>query len=278
VPLISPVFLPFRGGPLTLVFVGLGLERGGMSIRGLEEVKKADAVYAELYTSVIPGLSVEELERLTGKKVKVVDRKTVEEDPKEILEAARRGRVAFLVPGDPMTATTHVDLRLRAHRAGIQTEIVHAGSILSAVVGMSGLQSYKFGPTATVPFPDNPSSRPYDVLAENKIRGLHTLLLLDLRAEEGRAMTATEAMQIMLALEEKHRRGVFTLRTPVIVIARAGGKDQLVRGGRVADLIRLNFGGPPHCMVVPGRLHFIEAEALKVFAEMPEDAVDELGG
>ncbi len=259
-----------------MVFVGLGLETGGMSIRGLEEVKRADAVYAELYTNIIPGLSAEELARLIGKRVKVVDRKTVEEDPEEILEAARRGRVVFLVPGDPMVATTHVDLRLRAHRAGIQTEIVHAGSILSAAAGMCGLQSYKFGPTATVPFPDNPSSRPYDVLAENKGRGLHTLLLLDLRAEEGRAMTANEAMRIMLALEEKHRRGVFTLRTPVIVIARGGGKDQLVRGGRVGDLIGLDFGGPPHCMVVPGRLHFIEAEALAAFTGMPEDAVDEL--
>ena len=50
-----------------------------------------------------------------------------------------------------MIATTHVDLRLRAHKAGVRTSIVHAASVGSAAAGVAGLQSYKFGRTVTIP-------------------------------------------------------------------------------------------------------------------------------
>lgn len=242
-------------------------------MQGLQNAREADVVYAELYTSAMPGLDLQELGRLIGKPVRVVDRETVEQHPDEIISAAKAGKVAFLVPGDPMVATTHVDLRLRAARAGIQTKIVHAASIASAAAGLAGLQSYKFGHSATVPFPDNPSNTPYEVLAENQGRGLHTLLLLDIRAEENRMMRADEAIEIMLGLEAKLQKTAFTLSTLAVVVARAGSDDILVRADRVERLRKLDFGPPPHVLIVPGKLHFVEAEALKVFARAPADAV-----
>jgi len=261
---------------MSLIFVGLGLERAGISVRGLEEARRADAVYAEFYTSIVPRLSVEELQQLIGKPVQVVDRKTVEENPDEILRRAKSERVVFLVPGDPMVATTHVDLRLRAHRMNVQTEIVHAGSILSAVAGAAGLQSYKFGASATIPFPDNPSSRPYEILVQNKQRGLHTLLLLDFRAEERKTMTANQAIEIMLGLERKHGKKVFLPETLAVVVARVGDPDARVCAAMVRDLAFQDFGDPPHSLVVPGALHFMEGEALKVFGGAPADVVDQL--
>jgi len=256
-----------------LVFIGLGLQNGGMSLAGLREAREADAVYAELYTSAIPHFDVKGLGQKIGKPIKVVTREKVELHPDEILESAKMGKVAFLVPGDPMVATTHIDLRLRAAKAGIQTKIVHAASIVSAAAGLAGLQSYKLGPSATVSFPDNPSTRPYEVLAENRGRGLHTLLLLDIRAEEGRAMTANEAIEIMAGLEEKLRKGVFTQRTLAVVVARAGSDDVVVRADEVGKLQKIDFGPPPHVLLVPGKLHFVEAEALKVFAGAPAEVV-----
>ncbi len=122
-------------------------------------------------------------------------------------------------------------------------------------------------------FSDNPSKRPYEVLAENRERGLHKLLLLDIRAEKGQAMTANEAMEIMLGLEEKLRNGVFTPRTLVVVVARAGSDDAVLRADEVEKLRRLDFGPTPHVLIVPGGLHFVEAEALKVLAGAPEEAV-----
>jgi len=256
-----------------LVFIGLGLHGEGISFQGLREARGADIVYVELYTSSVPGLDLKGLEREIGKPVRVIDRETVEQHPDEILEAAKTCKVALLVPGDPMVATTHVDLRLRVARAGIRTKIVHAASIASAAAGQAGLQSYKFGRSATVPFPDNPSQTPYEVLAENLGRGLHTLLLLDIRAEQGRAMTANEAIEIMLGLEAKLRKNAFTPSTLAVVVARAGSDDAVVRADRVERLRELDFGPPPHVLIVPGKLHFVEAEALKVFAGAPEEAV-----
>lgn len=256
-----------------LTFIGLGLQNGGMSLAGLREAREADAVYAELYTSAIPHFDVKGLGQKIGKPIKVVTREKVELHPDEILESAKRGKVAFLVPGDPMVATTHVDLRLRAAKAGIQTKIVHAASIASAAAGLAGLQSYKFGRSATVPFPDNPSQTPYEALAENRMRGLHTLLLLDIRAEEGKAMTANEAIEIMLKLEEKLEKHAFTPDTIAVVVARAGSDDVTIKADKAVKLRKLDFGPPPHVLIVPGKLHFMEAEALRAFAGAPEDVV-----
>lgn len=256
-----------------LVFIGLGLHGDGVSLQGLREAQEADTIYAELYTSLIPGSEVKELEQKIGKPIKVIRRKVVEENPEEILEKAKKKRVAFFVPGDPMVATTHIDLRLRAAKAGIKTKIVHAASIASAAPGLAGLQSYKFGRSATVPFPDNPSQTPYEVLTENLERGLHTLLLLDIRAEKGKAMTANEAINIMLRLEEKLRKRAFTREGLAVVVARAGSDDEIVRADRIGRLAELDFGPPPHVLIVPGKLHFVEAEALRVFAGAPEDVV-----
>lgn len=252
---------------MMLVFVGLGLcGQEGLSLGGLRAAREADWVYAEHYTSLLPELDLGKLEELVGKPVKLVDRKTLEEQPGELLERAGKGKVVLLVPGDSMVATTHVDLRLRAERRGIPTRVVPSPSILSAAPGLTGLQSYKFGRSATIPFRDNPSRVPYDTLAENSERGLHTLLLLDLRAEEGRYMTAGEGMEIMLELESRMGRGVFTPGTLVVVLARAGCSDGRVRAGRVGRLRGEDFGPPPHALVVPGKLHFLEEEALRVLA------------
>ena len=53
-----------------LFFIGLGLyDELDISVKGLEAVRKADKVYAEFYTSRLMGASVQDLERLYGKKI-----------------------------------------------------------------------------------------------------------------------------------------------------------------------------------------------------------------
>src|SRR5438128_1757424 len=136
-----------------LVFIGLGLhDEKGITLRGLDEARSADVVFAELYTSGFAGGTVASVAQLVGKKIRVLSRNDVE-DGRTILEAAAKQKVAFLVVGDPMAATTHVDLRLRAASAKIPTRIIHGVSILTAAAGALGLQVYQFGRTTTVPFP-----------------------------------------------------------------------------------------------------------------------------
>lgn len=64
----------------SLKFIGLGLySEKGISLYGLEKAKEADEVLLESYTNMLPGLNISSLEALLGKKVKVVDRKYVED-------------------------------------------------------------------------------------------------------------------------------------------------------------------------------------------------------
>src|SRR2546428_10712859 len=136
-----------------LLFMGLGLDdEKGIPLRGLDEAGSADVVSAELYTSALPGASLEAVEKLIDREIRRLPRQEVE-DGQVLLAAAAKGAVAFLVPGDPMTATTHVDLRLRAAASKIRTRIVHGVSILTSAAGALGLQAYKFGRATTIPFP-----------------------------------------------------------------------------------------------------------------------------
>jgi len=257
-----------------LIFVGLGLyDERDISLRGLEEIRKADTVFAELYTSLMPGLSIQKLEELVGKSVSIVSRRVLEEESGQpILKEAKTRKTALLVPGDPLIATTHLDLRIRAEREGIKTRIIHGTSIISAVIGLSGLQNYKYGRSVTIPFPEKgfSSETPYKVIKENKKTGLHTLCFLDIKAEEKKYMTIKEGLEILLAIEKRNRTRVVTSDTLAIGITRAGSRNPTVKADYVKNLTKYNFGAPPHTLVFPGKLHFMEAEALITLAEAPE--------
>lgn len=250
-----------------LVFIGLGLhDEKGITLRGLEEARAADVVFAEFYTSALPGTRLETLEALVGRPIARLTREQVEDGAK-ILDAAKDRRVALLVAGDPMVATTHVDLRLRAAAAKIPTRVVHGVSILGAAAGALGLQAYKFGRTTTVPFPAPgfaPTS-PLDPILENRKAGLHTLVLLDLR-EDGSYLDPKEALRSLLRMAESKGEPDFGPRTLVCVLSRVGSPDVRIAAGPAADLVDRDLGPPLHCLVVPGMLHFLEKDALIAFA------------
>ena len=252
-----------------IVFVGLGLhDEVGISLHGLEEVKTADTAFIELYTSFMPNFSIKRFEKISGKKLNVVSRRELEEESGEtILKAAENGKTVLLVPGDPLIATTHVALRIEAEKHGIKTRIVHGASILSAVMGLSGLHNYKFGKSVTIPFPDEIlSETPYDVIAQNKKLGLHTLCLLDIKAEEKRYLSIHESLGLLLKIEEKRKKRVVSMDSLVVGIARAGSDSPTVKADSVRKLLDYDFGEPPYCIVFPGKLHFMEAEALIILA------------
>lgn len=257
-----------------LVFVGLGLyDEKGMSLKGLEETKNADAVFVELYTSLMPNLSIKNLEKIINKKLHVVSRKQLEEENgKIILDAAKKGKAVLLVPGDPLVATMHIALRIEAEKRGIRTRVVHGASIISAVIGLSGLHNYKFGKTVTIPFPNEiPPETCYNVIAQNKGLGLHTLCLLDIKAEEKRFLSIREGLEALLKMEEQRREGIVTMETLAVGIARAGSDNPVVKADYVKRLLNYDFGKPPYSIVFPGELHFMEVEALIVLADAPEE-------
>lgn len=246
-----------------LWFVGLGLwDLEDVSLRGRHAIDEADRVFLEGYTSFLRGASVADMEAAWGRPVTVLSREEVEQRPDGVLEAARAGTAALLVPGDPMVSTTHVDLRLRAHALGIATRVVHGASIATAAPGAAGLQNYRFGPATSLPFPRGrwrPTS-PVEAIRENLERRLHTLVYLDI--QPGRCMLIPEALDL---LEEGAAEAGFAI--PLYIgCARVGSPDPLVAAGTAERLRSVEFGGPLHILIVPGELHVMEREYLEAFA------------
>ena len=255
-----------------LIFIGLGLnDERGLSLKGLEEIKKADHVFLELYTSLMPEFSLKRLTDRSGKQIYLVTRRHLEDENGEIiLSAAEKGKTVLLVPGDPFVATTHVALRIEAKKRGVRTRIIHNASILSAIVGLSGLHNYKFGKTVTIPFPENFSVTPYNVIAQNKKLGLHTLCLLDLKVDEKRYLSIKDGLTLLLKNEQKNKKRVVTPNTLAVGAARVGSEKPNLKAGPVKSLLNFDFGEPPHSLIFLGKLHFMEAEALVAFAGAPE--------
>ena len=266
---------------MTLHMVGIGLcDEQDITLRGLNILKNCARVYLENYTSIQQS-NIQKLEELIGKKIVFADRDFVESKTDIILEGCDKKEIAFLVVGDPFGATTHLDLLLQARKKGFTVKIVHNASILNAV-GIVGLNLYKYGQTTSIVFPEeNYEVRThYDVLKENSSRGLHTLCLLDIKmkepskenlrlgkkqAEKPRFMTVNQAIENLLYVESKLKEGVFTQDTLCIGCARIGCSDFEIHAGTAQELLKKDFGDPLHSLIIPGKMHFLEEEALEMW-------------
>jgi diphthine synthase len=254
-----------------LVFVGLGLyDERDVSLKGLQELKDSDVVFAEFYTAKLGQFHQSQFEQLIGKTITILSREETEKGD-GIIDAALHKKVVFLTCGDPMIATTHIDLRLRAIKQGIPTKIIHSSSIVTAVPGLLGLQNYKFGRTTTLAYPEKnyfPTS-PYTIIHDNNRMGLHTLVLLDIQADRNRYMTANEGLELLMAMEAKLKHHLFTPETVACAVARAGASDAVIAADTISALQKRQFGPPLHTIVIPGSLHFMEVEALELLAGLP---------
>ena len=243
-----------------LWFVGLGVSPpGSIPAEAARIIGSADVIYLDTFTS--PGVSLPNVEG-----VRPAPRWLVE-DGREILDAAAQKMVVLASYGDPMVATTHAELRVRAESRGIQTGVVHASSVATVVLGVCGLHHYKAGRTATIMNDVRATLTPYQTTYRNAVRGNHTLLLLEYDAEREFFLDPGAALRMMREAEAGQRRGVFVGDTYVVVVSRAGMPNQTIRAGRMDEMECMQFGEPPHSIVMPGPLHFTERDALMALAE-----------
>jgi len=260
-----------------LIFAGLGLSgTDGMTVKALNALKECDVIYAEFYTSTLIDTAISDLENVLGKKIKILYRMQVEEEETLVKEALDK-KVGFVTAGDTMAATTHVDLMIQAAEMNIKTRLFHGVSIFSACPSSLGLQPYKFGRTVTLPFIDNeyhPKS-PYDNIMENKSKGLHTMILLDIKADEQRYMSAHQAIEWLLEGEKKWGEGLIKDDTLLCVASKIGSASEKVTAGFPHELLKMDLGGPLYTLVLPGNLHFMESYALVHMAGAPESILEE---
>lgn len=277
-----------------IIGLGLGDERD-ITLRGLEAVKKCSKVFIEAYTSLLSfGLSsngLSTLENLYGKPITLADREMVEEKADDILSDARHSDVGFLVVGDPFGATTHSDLVVRAKKLGVDVKVVHNASVMNAI-GICGLQLYRYGETISIPF-FTETWRPdsfYEKIQRNRVLGLHTLCLLDIRVKEPsleslcrgkkqyeppRYMTINTAIEQLLEVEQMRGESAFCEDTDCVGFARLGSEDQMIVAGSMRQLLKVDFGAPLHCLVIVGKTHPVEEEMLDFYKLKGESAESE---
>lgn len=269
---------------MVLYLIGLGLgDEKDITLKGLEIVQSCDLVFLEAYTSVLTGVDKERLERLYDKPIALADRTAVETEAEDlILNPAVDQKVAFLVVGDPVCATTHTDLMLRAKQRNIAVELVHNASIMGAA-GACGLQLYNFGQTVSIPFFEE-NWRPtsfYPKIQYNRQGGMHTLCLLDIKVKEPdfeammkgrteylppRFMSVSTAAEQLLEAEETQGQQAYDGDTTLAVgLARMGQATQCIRAGTLQELAREDMGGPLHSLIICGTLHELELEVLKEY-------------
>ena len=264
---------------LNLIGIGLG-DKQDITLKGLETIKHSDFVFLDSYTSLLIKEDIKELEELYQKEIIVCDRNKVEADENIILEKAKLSNVSLLVIGDVFAATTHIDMILRARKAGIKVNVINNSSIITAI-GITGLSLYKFGQIGSIVFPEENwlPKTPYEVLLKNQSVGLHTLFLLDIKRKEPifkrqnskdqepltRFMNIKEALDILLLIEDKEKKGLITKETPCVGLARIGSDTQKIAYGQLNQVKKIEFGPPLHCLIFPSKLHFMEEEGLSEF-------------
>ena len=257
-----------------LSFVGLGISGfESIPIEGLDAISKADIVYLEQFTSPIGKSDLEKIQNAIKGEFRPAKRWLVE-DGNEILEAAKENNVALLSYGDPYIATTHIELRARAIENKTETRSIHASSSLTSMIGECGLHFYKVGRIATIMSEMKSLTTPYYVIYKNLIEGNHTVLLLEYNQDKDFFLDPNDALKGLLETEQGQRRKVITESSYVIVASRIGFEDQAIISGKISSLSKMNFGKPPHTIIIPGRLHFTESDALKLFGQCTDEPFD----
>ena len=244
-----------------LYFIGLGLEQSP-SIKSLKLLKGCDRIYYERYTS--PALDEKVLsdlaESLAPSKIEMVKREFVE-DGREILAAARDSQVALISSGDPLIATTHQELRTRASRSGIPARVIHGSSVISAAGGELGLHSYNFGRMVTITR-EPMQYTAYNTLFRNLLLGLHTTVLLEWDESKNFFLKPSQAISSLFDAERDLRSGIIKDCSLGLIVSRLGSDEPSAKALSFKEILDSDLGEPPHVIVVPGRFHFTEREAM----------------
>ena len=250
-----------------LWFVGLGISgTRSIPIEVVKIIQEADFVYLEAFTSPISKQHEDEIKNMVNGSFKIAKRWLVE-DGQEILNASKSSTVVLLSYGDPYVATTHIELRTRAKLENIETNTIHSASAITSMIGEAGLQLYKVGRVVTIMNEKKSTITPYTTIFKNLTQGLHSVLLLEYNQDENYFLDPNNAISNLLDVEKEQKRNVVNKDTFAIVASRIGFETQKITSGKFSNLLEVDFGEPPHSIIITGKLHFTESDAINVLTE-----------
>lgn len=260
-----------------LALIGIGPGKvSSMTLEAVDLARHADVRLYEAYTALWSEKALLELEEEIGS-IRRIMRPAIEQ-PEDLLEMAKNQLVAVLIVGDPMQATTHIDLQLRAENAGISVHIVHGISITTLVPGVTGVSNYKFGRSTTLTYSYGEwiATSPLEVMLQNYSQKLHTLVLFDLDPSgagtgDQRPMQAPDAADSIakmvakyneMELTEEQREMVAEIEQfEVVLCSDLGTDDQRLQTTSIGNL-STKSSGRLNCMVLLANLSEIEREAV----------------
>ena len=241
-----------------LYLIGTGLYYlDDMPLRAIDILKQCDSIYIERYTNLNNISFLNDLKKMIGKDIFEIKRSDVESDL--LLEEAKKGRIALLIPGDPLSATTHISLLMDCKSQKIDYSVVHASSIFTAAAEC-GLSMYRFGAVTSVPiYTENykPESF-FDVIQRNLENDMHSLVLLEV--QDGEKFVSLEAA-LKTIKEIEARRGLKMIDWGAVVcMSRMGSKEQRITfAEKTKESVK-----PPISLVIPAKLNDNEKEALSL--------------
>ena len=256
---------------LWLIGIGPG-DLDHMTERARSVARECSKRFLEGYTAVLPPGEEERLESVVGNWERLM-RNGVEK-PEELLAQARTEAVALLIVGDPMQATTHIDLEERCAEEGIGFHVIPGLTATALAVSLSGLQSYRFGRQVTVPFSagDYLPTSPLEMICINKEAGLHTLVLLDLDPtgmgmETPRPMMPSEAVALLERMSERTENGSTALNLPILewggmLLSDLGTEEERVVSGTLKELSEISTGYV-HAFILPAEFSGMEESAFE---------------
>ena len=250
-----------------LWFVGLGISgTKSIPIEVVKIIQEADFVYLEAFTSPISQMYEEEIRNMVNGSFKIAKRWLVE-DGQEILKASKTSTVVLLAYGDPYMATTHIELRTRAELENIETKTIHSASAITSMIGEAGLQFYKVGRVVTIMNEKKSTITPYTAIFKNLTQGLHSVILLEYNHDKKYFLDPKNAISDLLDIEKVQKKSVLDDDTFAIIASRIGFETQKIISGKFSNLLKTDFGEPPHSIIIPGKLHFTESDAINVLTE-----------
>jgi diphthine synthase len=253
-----------------LFLVGIGLDDKDISLKAIE-VCRISELFVDRYTSTVSKERIEMIEGLVGKRIAELSRRDMEENAKVLVSKACSDNIAVLVGGDPLMATTHKILFIEARKRRMGVTIVHSSSVLSAAMGESGLDFYRFGQVATIP-KWSEHYKPvsfYETLRRNRMNGMHSLLLLDYKQELGSSMSIKEAIEILERAEMDYKSGIIKNDTKIVVLNNLSSEKADRVFTSVARARKLDMSGMS-VIIVPAEMLDIEKEAVACMCRVLE--------
>jgi Diphthamide biosynthesis methyltransferase len=106
--------------------------------------------------------------------------------------------------------------------------------------------------------------------------GQHSLLLLQ-HDKEGGGLGVAEGLRLLRQAEDSWRLGAFSPDRVLIVASRLFSSSEAMRILRMEEALDADFGEHPHSIIVPGRLHYTEADSLRLILGAPDEVLSEAG-